>query len=84
MAVVVRVEDIQPLIEALKFYANKRNWGPMVRLNDPIVEPLPLAHGDRGQKARDALGEQPRAFVTEVQEMQTVVGLMQHAIEGAK
>lgn len=59
---VVRLADVEPLIEALIFYASEKSWdGP------PRKQSMIPAFKDGGAKAREALKKQPQARIIEVE-----------------
>ena len=56
---VVRLADMEPLIEALKFYASEASWKTQQRKS--------ATGQDRGLKAREALAKRPQARIIEVE-----------------
>lgn len=58
---VVRLADMEPLIEALKFYASESSW------EKKGARRRSSAGQDGGLKAREALGTRPQARVIEVE-----------------
>lgn len=56
---VIKIADLEPLIEALKFYASERSWeGPPRRRPSNVA-----AIKDGGARAREVLKKQPQARI---------------------
>jgi hypothetical protein len=56
-ATVIRYEDVVPLVEALKFYADAENWIPLKGIGVSNVQI------DAGEKADHALRNQPQVRI---------------------
>jgi hypothetical protein len=77
-ATVVRYSDILPLVEALKFYAEKENWAR------PAAWPNCLGgsdvDSDGGRIAREALAKQPQVRVVTAETSDNVVALPGYSV----